>query len=730
MILINTKVNLNNIPKELIELNQWVAWRESERNNKKKSKIPIDPHTGRSAKTNHPSTWGSFEEAIERYQQDGLEGVGFVFSETDPFVGIDVDSCIDGELNAETKKLVETCNSYTEYSPSGSGIHILVKGQLPAGGRRNGNVEVYDSKRFFTVTGNRLPDSSDKIAEGTKAIRYLFDGPLAPDFTDKDNKIIEQVLSSEIGWSFKELWAGGYERFPSQSEADLAICQHLAFHTRDRNQIDRLFRKSKLFRNKWDEIHFADGRTYGEATIETALKSITCSRQENAEPATKAPDFNCTDLGNAERLVHYFGDRIRYCHAWKTWYIWDGTRWAADEAEGIKELAKKTVRRIYDEARHHEDDNKRQVLARHAVNSESSSRIRAMITLAQSDNKVSIRPAEFDKDIFLLNCANGVLDLRTGQLGPHRKEDYLTKMVQVEFNEKAAYPQWLAFLDKIMNGNADLIGFLQRATGYSLTGDNSEQCLFILFGSGANGKSTFLRTVGFLTGDYGQQTATETLLVKQKGAIPNDIARLKGARFITASEAEAEQRLAESLIKQMTGNDIISARFLHQEWFDFEPTYKIFLGTNHKPVIKGTDYAIWRRIRLIPFEVTIPEQERDRMLLNKLKKELPGILAWAVKGCLDWQKHGLGLPPEVEKATAEYRNEMDIVCDFLTECCEKGHAYKVLTKDLYKAYKDWCEINGDSLLSKKAFGIALSDKGFTPNRLSKGLRGWEGLKLK
>jgi putative DNA primase/helicase len=401
-----------------------------------------------------------------------------------------------------------------------------------------------------------------------------------------------------------------------------------------------------------------------------------------------------------------------------------------DEAEEIKELAKKTVRWIYDEARHHEDDNKRQALARHAVNSESSRRISAMIILAQSDSRVSIRPDEFDKDIFLLNCANGVLDLRTGQLGPHRKEDYLTKMVQVEFNEKAAYPQWLAFLDKIMNGNADLIGFLQRATGYSLTGDNSEQCLFILFGSGANGKSTFLRTVGFLTGDYGQQTATETLLVKQKGAIPNDIARLKGARFITASEAEAEQRLAESLIKQMTGNDIISARFLHQEWFDFEPTYKIFLGTNHKPVIKGTDYAIWRRIRLIPFEVTIPEQERDRMLLNKLKKELPGILAWAVKGCLDWQKHGLGLPPEVEKATAEYRNEMDIVCDFLTECCEKGHAYKVLTKDLYKAYKDWCEINGDSLLSKKAFGIALSDKGFTPNRLSKGLRGWEGLKLK
>ena len=303
MISKNIEVTLNNIPRELIEFNQWVAWREADRKNQRKSKIPINPNTGRSARTNDPSTWGSFEEALERYQQDGLEGVGFVFSETDPFVGIDVDDCVNGEIDAEIKKLVEACNSYTEKSPSGTGIHILVKGKLQAGGRRNGNVEVYDSKRFFTVTGNHLSETPDTIADGTKAIRYLFDGPLAPDFTDEDNKIIEQVLSSEIGWSFKELWAGGYERFPSQSEADLALCQHLAFHTRDRSQIDRLFRKSKLFRNKWDETHFADGRTYGEATIEKALKSITGSRQEKAEPATKTPDFNCTDLGNAERLV-------------------------------------------------------------------------------------------------------------------------------------------------------------------------------------------------------------------------------------------------------------------------------------------------------------------------------------------------------------------------------------------------------------------------------------------
>ena len=240
-----------------------------------------------------------------------------------------------------------------------------------------------------------------------------------------------------------------------------------------------------------------------------------------------------------------------------------------------------------------------------------------------------------------------------------------------------------------MDSNENLIEFLKRAVGYSLTGDVSEQCLFIFFGSGANGKSTFLRAVNMISGDYGQQTATETLLVRQRGAIPNDIARLKGARFITASEAEAEQRLAESLIKQMTGGDIISARFLHQEWFDFEPTYKIFLGTNHKPVIKGTDYAIWRRIKLVPFEVTIPEQERDRDLLNKLQEELPGILAWAVNGCLEWQKNGLGVPEEVSEATKEYKNEMDIISDFINECCIEGEGYHVLSRDLYNTYKEW-----------------------------------------
>jgi putative DNA primase/helicase len=493
----------------------------------------------------------------------------------------------------------------------------------------------------------------------------------------------------------------------------------------DKATIDKLFRKSGLYRSKWDESHAFNGNTYGEMTIEKALNSPA----GNKLPAKKTPpSFNCSDLGNAERLAHYYGEQIRYCHTWKKWFVWDGTRWSEDETGQVKQIAKKTVRKIYEEAKQCEDDSKRQATARHAISSESNTRIKAMVSLAQSD--LPVTPDEFDKDRYLLNCENGTLDLKTGILLPHRKNDFISKLAPVSYDETTTCPQWEQFLDRIMDGNQDLIQFLQRAVGYSLTGDVSEQCLFLFWGSGANGKSTFLRTIGSILGDYSQHTATETLLIKKQGAIPNDIARMKGARFVTASEAEAEHKLAENLIKQMTGDDLISARFLHQEWFEFEPEYKIFLGTNNKPIIKGNDYAIWRRIKLVPFKMTIPPEERDRDLLNKLKKEASGILNWALKGCLDWRKHGLGIPAEVTEATDEYRQEMDLLSNFIGECCIEGPGERVSSSDLYRVYSKWCEENGEFQLKQASFGRKLREKGFSSNLFSKKrVRYWEGLGL-
>jgi putative DNA primase/helicase len=280
-----------------------------------------------------------------------------------------------------------------------------------------------------------------------------------------------------------------------------------------------------------------------------------------------------------------------------------------------------------------------------------------------------------------------------------------------------------------MDGNQDLIKFLQKAVGYSLTGSTREQVIFMFDGSGANGKSTFITLVLSLLGDYAQQTPTETLLRKQ-GGIPNDIARLKGARFVAAVEAESGRQLAEVLIKQLTGGDRITARFLYKELFEFEPTFKLFLAVNHKPNIKGTDHAIWRRVHVIPFKVTIPPEERDRNLGEKLKAEHPGILRWAVEGCLLWQKEGLGVPESVTEATNDYRAEMDVIVDFIAECCEIDPTAKTKFSDLYRRYIEWSNENGQLNVSAPEFGQRLMEHGFPSDRNKKLGRFRSGIKLR
>ena len=435
-----------------------------------------------------------------------------------------------------------------------------------------------------------------------------------------------------------------------------------------------------------------------------------------------------SDQGNAMRLVHRHGKDLLYCHPWRKWLIWDGRRWRVDDTAEVFRRAKETIRSIYDEAAKAADENERKALAKHALKSEGEPRIRHMIKLAESEPGIPVTPNELDADRWLLNCWNGTLDLRTGELREHRREDRITKLVPVDYDPEATAPTWDAFLQRIMDGNEDLIAFLQRAVGYSLTGDVSERVLFFLYGGSDNGKSTFLETVRALLGDYAQTTPTETLLAKRGGNIPNDVARLRGARFVSASESEEGKRLNEPLIKELTGGDTICARFLHAEFFEFKPQCKIWLATNHKPVVRGTDKAIWNRIKLIPFAVTIPEAEQDKRFGEKLKPELAGILAWAVRGCLEWQENGLGVPSEVKRATESYREEMDILGNFIKDCCVVGHTAEVTAKDVYNAYVEWCKANGEPPISKKAFGQCLKERGFVPGRTGKA-RVWRGIGL-
>jgi putative DNA primase/helicase len=438
--------------------------------------------------------------------------------------------------------------------------------------------------------------------------------------------------------------------------------------------------------------------------------------------------FNLTDLGNAERFVYRHGENVRFCYPWRKWLVWSGSRWERDEAGRVFKLAKDTVRGIYGEAANAEDADRRKALAKHASGSESEAKIRAMLELSKPE--VPVSPDELDAAPWLLNAPNGTVDLRTGELREHRREDLLTKMAGAEHRPGTAASVWEAFLERALPGE-ELRGFVQRAAGYSATGDTSEQCMLINHGPGANGKSTFHEALAAALGDYAMRTPTEMLMSKRGGGVPNDVARLRGARFVTASETEEGRRLAESLIKDLTGQDTISARFMRGEFFDFKPTHKLWLSTNHKPEIRGTDNAIWRRIRLVPWAVSIPPAEQDKKLPEKLRAELPGILAWCVEGCLDWRRGGLQAPDEVRRATGAYRSEMDIIGAFLRDECELGHDFKATLKAVYERYEEWCEEGGERAESKRKFNARLSERGQFADRRSGpgGLREWHGLRL-
>jgi putative DNA primase/helicase len=434
-----------------------------------------------------------------------------------------------------------------------------------------------------------------------------------------------------------------------------------------------------------------------------------------------------TDYGNAERLVAQHGQDLKYCHPWRHWFCWDGQRWRPDDTGGPARAAKLTVRSIYDEAASGRDEDERKAIAGWACKSEAAGRITAMLSLASSEADVVVLPEELDIDPWALNVENGTVDLHTGDLQPHDREDLITKIAGCRYDPKAEAPTWTKFLERVMDGNQELIAFLQRAVGYSLTGTTGEECLFIPYGTGANGKSKFLGAIHALLGGYAQQLPRETLTTRQRnGNIPNDLAALQGIRFTTAIETRQGQRLDEELVKQLTGGDKIRARFLHAEFFEFRPAAKIWLATNHKPKITGTDDGIWRRIRLVPFEVTIPEDERDHDLAAKLEAELPGILAWAVEGCLAWQQHGLKPPTAVASATDTYRQEEDLFGDFVEQCCVTGDGCYGYAKDLHAAF---VEFTGDRI-SQKAFSGILRERGYDTTRVGHGgSRAWLGIAL-
>ena len=423
-----------------------------------------------------------------------------------------------------------------------------------------------------------------------------------------------------------------------------------------------------------------------------------------------------TDLGNAERFVDDHGERVRYCGPRKKWFVYDGERWIPDNTGEVERLMKATVRRIYAEAAEEPNDDRRRELLKHARSSESKKRISDAIHLAQTEPGIPVLPEDLDRDPWLLNTKNGTLNLRTGDLRPHDPENLITKLAPVEYDPDAEAPRFLRFLSEIFDGDGDLISFVRRFAGYSLTGSTRERVFAILHGSGKNGKTTLVELVRDALGDYATNAATETVLAKRSEGINNDVAALKGARFVSAAEVEQDRRLAESKVKQLTGSDTVTARFLYGEPFSFKPEFKLWLSTNNRPVIRGTDDAIWDRIRLIPFEQRFAGDRGDPRLPEKLREELPGVLAWMVLGCLEWQRDGLGEPEKVRAATEGYRSEMDVLAAFIGDRCVVGPDAWARFSDLYESYQDWCDGSGEKAETKRRFGNHLKERGFEPDR--------------
>ena len=451
------------------------------------------------------------------------------------------------------------------------------------------------------------------------------------------------------------------------------------------------------------------------------------------EPAPPiAGPFALTDLGNAERLVAIHGQELRYA-AGIGWLVWDGRRFRADDTGEPLRRAKRTARAILHDAANCDDDDERKRIVTWARTSESEPRLRAMVSLAATEEAIVVRAQELDVDPRLLNVANGTIDLRTGEPRPHDRADLITKLAPVAYQPDAHSDRWEQFLDRITGGDKELATFVQRLAGYTITGLTDEEILAFPHGPGATGKSTTVEAIKGVLGDYAATADFETFLARRGDAgVRNDIARLAGARMVISLEVDDGKRLAEGLIKQLTGGDTVSARFLYSESFEYSPGFTLWLVANARPRVHADDDALWRRILQIPFVVVIPPEERDPELKRAFRSdphEQTAILAWLVKGCLDWQQQGLNVPARVRDYTDAYRAENDPLTEWLTDECTLDPAKWTPGRTLRANYETWCENSSTKPLDPgRPWGNALKAHGCDRKRHAKA-HGWQGISL-
>jgi putative DNA primase/helicase len=731
-----SNLKLEQIPLSLRSTPQWVAWRYITRNSKQ-TKAPVSPHDGSLADSTSGKTWGTFDNAVEACQSDSsLAGVGFVFTADDPYCGLDLDNSIDADGNIKpwALDLLAQLDSYAEISPSRRGLKVFIKANKP--GKRcrkayhDGGIEIYDRDRFFTVTGERLPIYPSDINLRQQSLDLVYGsvfggdepgsavssnrGP-SPPTDDKasvalsDNEIIELACKKpRTGDKFRSLLDGNWnDNYNSASEADSSVVFTLAYYTKDAAQIDRIFRQSKLMRSKWDQLHGSE--TYGATTISKALSKVTKqytpkkkrpSSQRSQPPANlgfpKSAidwDFKSDQTENAMAVEFIDGNqaKLRYVPSWKKWLAWDGKRWKVDvDTSRTTRLARRLVRNYWDRLQHVQSEKQQKEWADFCRWANRKTTIENVVSLARCDARTTIDHELLNQNTHFLNLQNGTLDMSTWDFRDHRQTDSITQIANVAFDPKANCPKWRAFIDLIFGSDDEAKRYIQALLGYSCSGDVGEHILPICYGSGANGKSTLWNAIVELLGDYAM-LAPSKLLLGTTNEHDTVIASLYQRRLVAISEPDEGSKLREARVKELTGDEQITARRMREDYWSFRRTHKFWLSTNHLPQINGTDEGIWRRIKLIPFrvdlrKVTEPIPDYHKLLVGE---EGPGILNWLLAGFRDWKANGFIEPQSVINETQSYRGSSDELGRFITDCCDVSPELVVASSELFDAYRVW-----------------------------------------
>lgn len=727
------------VPDLLKDAKRWLLWRsEPGEAGKKPRKVPYYADGGRRGQTDCPEDWDrlvSFNDALIAFAAGGYTGLGFALGPDNNggfWQGIDLDDIAD---HFGLEFVAEDLPGYTEESPSGRGVHAMGYGRRFATLGSNGNgIEAYAQGRFFAVTGSKvglgvitcLADFVRDELVWRHASQMPKATPPSEDFGAFGSTLRAAELRDALHWipsDDREIWIRLGHALRTLDDFGKALWFEWSQKSSkyEAKAAEAAWRSFKPVRISHRAV-FAEARRYGwngpngpGADHHTGGPEPRAGRQADRVDDT-APEFSeeALALDFAGRHSH----RLRFVHAWGRWMIFNGQRWVPDDTlDSLDE-----VRRMSREAAAALAPEKLPAARKLA----SANTATAVERLARTDRRLAASSAIWDADPWLLNTSGGVVDLRSGAMRPHAPDDYMTKMTTVA--PSGDCPLWLAFIKRITDGNEALATFIQRMFGYMLTGDTSLQLFFFAHGTGANGKSVLLSTVAAIIGDYHRAAPIETFTATASDRHPTDVAGLMGARLVTCVETEQGRRWQESRIKSLTGGDKIAARFMRQDYFEFSPQFKLLIAGNHKPGLRSVDEAIRRRLKLIPFTVTIPPEERDPALMEKLRAEYSGILAWAIRGCLDWQSKGLGVPEVVDQATDAYLEAEDAVGAWLAESCELSPNYEEPTQQLFSSWKLWADTAGEYVGSEKSLAQVLLARGFVSCRFKKA-RGFRGLRL-